>query len=137
MFVLALGVVVAGVADGGLGSWLAGVLVPGSTLPELLEIAGIAAVCASLLNNLPAVLLLVPLLSGYGEAPLLAMLIGVNVGAGATYIGSLANLLWNRGLARVGQQPPAAEFHRVGLLISPPVIIVAVVVLWAWLRLLG
>ena len=50
------------------------------------------------MNNLPAVLLLVPLVAGGGAGSVLAVLIGTNVGANLTYIGSLANLLWRNVL---------------------------------------
>lgn len=60
-FVLALGVVVRAVVDNGLGTALGHVLPQGTSLPALLATAGVAALLANLINNLPAVLALVPL----------------------------------------------------------------------------
>ena len=76
----------------------------------LLTIAAIAALLANLLNNLPATLALLPVLAVGGAGPVLAMLIGVNVGPNLTYVGSLANLLWRRVLGR--EAPSSAAAHR-------------------------
>lgn len=136
VFVLCLGVVVSGVAAGGLGHWLGSVLPTGDSLGALLAVAVTAMLAANLLNNLPATLLLVPLLTGHGPAPVLAALVGLNVGSGLTLVGSLANLLWRRTLIRLGRRPSGVTFHRLGLVTTPPVLAVAVVVLWGWLKLL-
>ena len=48
-----------------------------------------------------------------GAGPVLAMLIGVNVGPNLTYVGSLANLLWRRVLGR--EAPASAQHTAVGL----------------------
>jgi arsenical pump membrane protein len=89
LFVLALGVVVRAVIDNGLDDAL-GRWVPHTTgLPELLALAGIAAVLANVINNLPAVLVLLPLTAAAGPAAVLAVLIGVNIGPNLTYTGSL------------------------------------------------
>ena len=90
LFVLALSVVVAAVVDHGLGALLAAILPHGAGLLSLLAIAGIAAVLANLINNLPAVLALLPLLPTRGAGPILAAVIGVNLGPNLTYVGSLA-----------------------------------------------
>jgi arsenical pump membrane protein len=105
-------------------------------LPELLAIALVATVLANLVNNLPATLLLVPLVAPMGGVAVLAALVGLNVGSGLTWTGSLANLLWRRIQVRAGQPPSSRAFHRYSLLVTPPAVAVAVVVLWAWDRLL-
>ncbi len=51
-----------------------------------------AAVTANLLNNLPALLLLLPFVSPSGPGPVLALLLGVNIGQNLTYVGSLASM---------------------------------------------
>jgi arsenical pump membrane protein len=139
VYVLCLGVVVAGVVDGFLGGLVATVLpdvagAPG--LPELLAIALVATVLANLVNNLPATLLLVPLVAPMGGVAVLAALVGLNVGSGLTWTGSLANLLWRRIQVRAGQPPSSRAFHRYSLLVTPPAVAVAVVVVWGWDRLL-
>jgi arsenical pump membrane protein len=49
----------------------------------------------------------------------LAGLLGVTIGAGLTWTGSLANLLWRRTLLAGGLHPSTARFHRVSLLLTP------------------
>ena len=60
LFVLALGVVVKAVVDNGLGACCRTCCRIDSTLLALLAIAAIAAVLSNLINNLPAVLALLP-----------------------------------------------------------------------------
>ena len=119
LFVLALGVVVAAVVDHGLGALLGALLPHGAGLLALLAIAGIAAVLANLINNLPAVLALLPLLAAAGPGPVLARLIGVNLGPNLTYVGSLATLLWRRILQEHDHDAELGEFTRVGLVTVP------------------
>jgi arsenical pump membrane protein len=131
IWVLGLGVVVAGLAEGFLGTFV-GHLVPNSVgLLALLGIAVLATVLANLLTNLSATLLLVPLVAPLGVTAVLAALLGLNVGSGLTWTGSLANLLWRRSLARREVPASTAAFHRVSLLLTPPSLVAAVVVLWA------
>ena len=85
---------------------------------------------ANLLTNLSATLLLVPLLEPLGTTAILAALIGLNVGSGLTYTGSLANLLWRRALVRHGVHPSLGDFHRVSLVATPLSLVAAVTTLW-------
>ena len=62
MFVLALGVVVAAVGAQGLTTALRAIVPVTPSLPGLLAAAGIAAVLANVVNNLPATLLLLAVL---------------------------------------------------------------------------
>jgi arsenical pump membrane protein len=133
-FVLCLGVVVAAVMLNGLDKAMRDVLPAGDTLPALLGIAAVAAVLSNLVNNLPAVLVLLPLVSG--PPAVLAVLIGVNVGPNLTYVGSLANLLW-RSVVRRDMPAGFVEFTRVGLLTTPVTMVASVLGLWAGMRLFG
>ena len=90
-----------------------------------------------MVNNLPAVLVLLPLVRGAGPAAVLAVLIGVNVGPNLTYPGSLSNLLWRNVVRRDGLNRGFLEFSRVGLGTVPVTLVVAVLGLWASVRLLG
>ena len=140
VFVFGLGVVVSAVSAGGLGRVVADLLPAGTSFLGLLGIAAVAAVLANLINNLPALLLLLPLLTGpggHGVGPLLAALVGVNIGPNLTYVGSLANLLWRRSLRQRGIESSPREFHLLGALAVPPTLLAAVAALWAtltWLR---
>jgi len=88
-------------------------------------------------NNLPAVLVLLPFAAGFGTGPVLAVLIGVNVGPNLTYVGSLATLLWRRIVHEHDQQAPIQEFTLLGLLATPIAIVVGVVALWVSLLIGG
>ena len=137
LFVLALGVVVKAVMVNGLNSYARHILPSGSGLAALLGIAALAAVLSNVVNNLPAVLVLLPLVAGSGPAAVLAVLIGVNIGPNLTYVGSLANLLWRRVLHQYGEPTSVREFTRLGLLTVPACLVVAVSALWAGVALIG
>ena len=98
----------------------------------VLGLAAVAAVLSNVVNNLPAVLVLLPLVSG--PAAVLAVLIGVNIGPNLTYVGSLANLLW-RTVVRRDIPAGFLEFTRIGLLTTPVTLVVAVLALWLGIRL--
>ena len=123
--------------DNGLRDGMGRLIPDGTGLPALLGIAVVAAVLANVVNNLPAVLVALPLVVGAGPAAVLAVLIGVNIGPNLTYIGSLSNLLWRRVLVARGLATNAAEFSLLGLATVPVSLILAVVALWASVRVLG
>ncbi len=137
LFVLALGMVVRAVVDNGLAAALGQLVPTGTELPALLGWAAIAAVLANLINNLPAVLVLLPLATLGGVPAVLAVLIGVNLGPNLTYVGSLATLLWRRVLHHHDTAPDIAEFTWLGLLTVPLTIVGATVALWAGLHVIG
>jgi arsenical pump membrane protein len=137
LFVLALGVVVRAVVDNGLGTAVDHVLPQGTSLPALLGIAVCAAVLANAINNLPAVLVLLPVAAAGGPGPVLATLIGVNIGPNLTYVGSLATLLWRRVLREHDSDPALGEFARLGSLTVPAALAAAVLALWFMLHTIG
>ncbi|KAE8763307.1 SLC13 family permease [Georgenia thermotolerans] len=138
VFVLALGVVVSAVVRGGLGDVVAAALPHGTAFLPLLGTAALAAVLANLLNNLPAVLLLLPLVAPVGgAAAVLAVLVGVNVGPNLTYVGSLATLLWRRVLRAHDVEPGLWEFSRLGLVSVPAGLVAGVAALSLALALAG
>jgi len=137
LFVLGLGVVVAAVVDNGLGSALRPVVPSGTSLPALLAIAALAAVLANLVNNLPAVLVLLPLAAPSGAGAVLAVLMGVNIGPNLTYTGSLATLLWRRVIRAHGSDVSLGEFTRLGVLTVVPGLLLCVVALWLGLQVGG
>jgi arsenical pump membrane protein len=126
-------VVVLAVLDNGLEDLLHTLLPDGDAFLPLLAVAAISAVLANLLNNLPATLALLPVVAVGGSGPVLAMLIGVNVGPNLTYVGSLANLLWRRVLGR--EAPSTAQHSVVGLATVPLTLLAATAALWAALQL--
>ncbi|MFK4541004.1 arsenical pump membrane protein [Streptomyces tendae] len=137
LFVLALGIVVQGVVAGAPATGLGRLLPDGDSLPALLGVAAVAAMLANLVNNLPAVLALLPLAAPGGPAQVLAVLIGVNLGPNLTYVGSLATLLWRRILHRHGIEVELGRFTALGLLTVPATVAASTVALWGAVRLIG
>lgn len=129
-FVLGLGVVVMAVVQGGLGTFLGHLAPSGDGLVALLLWAALAAVLANLVNNLPAVLLLLPLAAAVSPLAILAVLIGVNVGPNLTYVGSLATLLWRRIASDHDHEVAIGEFTILGLLTTPASLAAGVAALW-------
>jgi arsenical pump membrane protein len=136
VFVLCLGVVVDGLMLHGLESAMRGVLPDGDSLLALLGIAAVAAVLSNVVNNLPATLVLLPLVAASGPAAVLAMLLGVNIGPNLTYVGSLANLLW-RSVVRHDIPAGFREFSRIGLITTPATLVMAVLGLWVGIEVFG
>jgi arsenical pump membrane protein len=130
VFVLGLGVIVAAASNNGLRTAVISVLPAGGSLPDLLAIAALGAVLANLVNNLPATLILAPPAATLGTGPVLAVLIGVNIGPNLTYAGSLATLLWRRVLRAEGLDVELSEFTRLGMLSVPIGIVAATIALW-------
>ncbi len=136
-FVLSLGVVVAAVVDNGLAEAMRAIVPAGTGLLDLLGWAGLAALLANLVNNLPAALVLLPLAAASGTPAALAVLIGVNVGPNLTYVGSLATLLWRRIVRAHDHDAPLGEFTALGLLATPVAILAATTALWLVTSLMG
>ncbi len=135
-FVLGLGVVVLAVRRGPVGQALAAVVPDQHTFGGLLGVAVLAALAANLLNNLPATLVLIPLVA-HSPGLVLAALLGVNIGPNLTYVGSLATLLWRQVLHDHDHTPSAGLFLRLGLATVPACLLVGVGALWVGLTIGG
>ena len=138
LFVAAMAVVVAAVAEHGVGGLLRAITPTSTSLLALFAVAAIAAVLANLVNNLPATLILLSVLGPHPAAgALLAVLLGVNIGPNATYVGSLATLLWRQVLRRSGHTTTLWEFLRLGAVTVPLCLLVSVPALWLALTVSG
>ena len=134
VFVLVWALAVAWLGTTSFGEWFDDSMPAGTGLGSLIVIALIAMVAANIVNNLPATLLLLPAAAAAGPVAVLALLIGVNVGANLTMIGSLANLLWRQSGGRT--LTSFREFHLLGLSTTPLLVVACTVVLWAWTSLI-
>lgn len=137
LFVLSLSIIVATVVDHGVAAAMGTVIPSGQSLPSLLILAGIAALLANMVNNLPAVLVMLPLVAPLGPVAVLAVLIGVNVGPNLTYVGSLATLLWRRIVASHDHRARTGEFTRLGLITVPACLVLCTMALSIAASLMG
>jgi arsenical pump membrane protein len=99
----------------------------------------LAAVVASVMNNMPSTLVSA-LAIDHAQVPattrelmVYASVIGNDLGPKFTPIGSLATLLWLHVLARKGYQITWGQYMKIGLLITPPVLLATLVALFLWL----
>ena len=134
LFVLGLGIVVDAASLHGLSSAIKSLLPGGTALPALLAVAAVSALLANVVNNLPATLIVVPVVAASGPGAVLAMLVGVNAGPNLTYTGSLATLLWRRVMRAHAEAVDLRRFTQLGLLTVPPVLVASTVALWLALR---
>jgi arsenical pump membrane protein len=134
VFVLGLALIVRAAGDHGLESFVDAFVPHGTGLLALLAVAAVSAVVANLVNNLPATLIVLPVAAAGGPGPVLAMLVGVNVGPNLTYVGSLATLLWRRVVHAHDESTDLGEFLRLGALSVPPALVAGTVLLWLALK---
>jgi len=136
VFVLGLGVIVRAASEHGLSTAVDAILPHGTALPALVLVAVISAALANLLNNLPATLIILPVVAVSGPGAVLAMLVGVNVGPNLTYVGSLATLLWRRIVHAHDHETDMGEFTRLGLLTVPAALVACTAALWLALQVI-
>jgi arsenical pump membrane protein len=95
-------------------------------------VAGVTlALICNLVNNLPAGLLAgsVESASHVPRQVASAVLIGVDLGPNLSVTGSLATILWLSALRRENQQVSAWSFLKLGALVMPPALLLAIAAL--------
>ncbi len=97
----------------------------GEDLLSLWQLAGVGALAANAINNLPAYLALEPVAGS--PVRLAALLIGVGAGPLITPWASLATLLWHERLAALGVVVPWKRFVLWGVVAAPLIVALAVI----------
>lgn len=130
-FSIGLYVVVYGLKNGGLTTYLAGVIMELQSMGNVYAVIGtgfLSAILSSVMNNMPTIMIMDIAIEQAGNSALAyANIIGCNLGPKMTPIGSLATLLWLHVLAQKGVKIGWGEYMKVGLVITPPVLLVALV----------
>ncbi|DAB28868.1 MAG: arsenic transporter [Sulfurimonas sp. RIFOXYD12_FULL_33_39] len=131
-FSIGLYVVVYGLKNAGLtdiiASWIDELNTYGTTV-AVIGTGFLSAFISSVMNNMPTIMIMDIAIDKVGyignETLVYANILGSNLGPKMTPIGSLATLLWLHVLAKKGVKISWSEYMKVGLIITPPVLFVA------------
>ena len=131
-FSIGLYVVVYGLKNAGLtdeiASWIEALKGYGDTV-AIIGTGFLSGFISAVMNNMPTIMVMDIAIDKVGyagnEALAYANILGANLGPKMTPIGSLATLLWLHVLAQKGVKIGWGEYMKVGLVITPPVLLVA------------
>ena len=131
-FSVGLYVVVYGLKNAGLtdviSSWIIALTAYGKTT-AIIGTGFLSAFISSIMNNMPTIMIMDIAIDKVGyaghEALVYANILGSNLGPKMTPIGSLATLLWLHVLKQKGVKISWAQYMKVGLVITPPVLLTA------------
>jgi len=133
-FSIGLYVVVYGLKNAGftevIASWIIELNRHGTTV-AIIGTGFLSAIISSIMNNMPTIMIMDIAIDHVGyagnEALVYANILGSNLGPKMTPIGSLATLLWLHVLAQKGVKITWGEYMKVGLVITPPVLLIALI----------
>ncbi|UCN00779.1 arsenic transporter [Sulfurimonas sp. SWIR-19] len=131
-FSIGLYVVVYGLKNAGLtdmvAEWIEALNRQGETL-AIIGTGFLSAIISSVMNNMPTIMIMDIAIDKVGyvgnEALVYANILGANLGPKMTPIGSLATLLWLHVLAQKGVKIGWSEYMKVGVIVTPPVLFIA------------
>ncbi|UFS62876.1 arsenic transporter [Sulfurimonas sp. HSL-3221] len=130
-FSIGLYVVVYGLKNAGLTDYLADAVTAMAAQGEAVAVIGtgfLSAGLSAVMNNMPTIMIMDIAIADAGrDALAYANILGANLGPKMTPIGSLATLLWLHVLANKGVKIGWGEYMKVGLVITPPVLLAALV----------
>jgi len=128
-FSIGLYVVVFGLKNAGLTDEIAQWLMALKAQGHAAYVVGtgfLSALLSAVMNNMPTVMIMDLAIDKTGDTFLAyANILGTNLGPKMTPIGSLATLLWLHVLEKKGVKIGWGEYMKVGLLVTPPVLFVA------------
>lgn len=128
-FSIGLYIVVFGLKNAGLTTYLAEVITQLQRHGDAAAVIGtgfLAALLSSVMNNMPTVMVMDIAIAEAGQNALAyANIIGCNLGPKMTPIGSLATLLWLHVLAKKGVKITWGQYMKVGVIVTPPVLLAA------------
>ena len=128
-FSIGLYVVVYGLKNAGLTDMLADILLSIKPMGEQVYVMAtgfISALLSAVMNNMPTIMIMDIAIDKTGDTFLAyANILGANLGPKMTPIGSLATLLWLHVLAQKGVKITWGEYMKVGMVITLPVLFVA------------
>ncbi|MDX2086992.1 MAG: ArsB/NhaD family transporter [Kofleriaceae bacterium] len=132
-FLWGIFLVVQGLRGVGAVDWLASIYgAPTGSGEQLARIGVTSAAGSALIDNHPmSILNMMAIGSGDDPKPLLAALVGGDIGPRLLPIGSLAGLLWMDLLRRNGIEIGVGRFLRLGTIILVPTLALSLLMLWA------
>ncbi len=128
-FSIGLYIVVYGLKNAGLTDEIASILLWLKAQGHTVYVIGagfLSGILSAIMNNLPTVMIMNISIDKIGDNFLAyANILGANLGPKMTPIGSLATLLWLHILEKKGVKIGWAEYMKIGLIITPPVLFIA------------